>query len=89
MSIYHEVSTLSGLDVQARLAMSRWQDLAVKSHNLRSDPELGSCQPESDHPDRVGLDELTDELSPEELVAVVEQFDRPALMFDPDEDYEV
>lgn len=60
-------------DLHARNAIRNWKALARKGQQLqRYEARLlkTQFQPETRHPERIGMDELTDEYTPEELIAL-------------------
>jgi len=72
-------SNLYEADLEARRNLSRWAERPHQAAQL-TELECDALQPETDEPHRVGLDQATtDELDPEELVAL---FDREPLVFD-------
>ncbi len=60
-------------DLHARSAIRNWKALVAKGQHLqRYEARLLATQfqPETRHPERIGMDELTDEYTPEELIAL-------------------
>jgi hypothetical protein len=73
---------LPKIDLQARQAIRSWQGLAAKGRQLqRHESKLldTQFQPETLHPERIGMDEYTDQYSPEELIALCTQ-SRPSVV---------
>ena len=81
MVTFNEMDRTSRMDIRARMALSRWQDLRAKGSQVQAEPrQLESFQPESEYPEEVGMHEtIADEFDPEELVSM---FDRPPLVVD-------
>jgi len=58
------------MDYEARRGLSSWQQLQERSQQIAAEPRpLRGFQPEPEHPDTVGMNEMfTDEFTPEELI---------------------
>jgi len=69
---FEELAARSAADLQARLVLTRWQELSERGRKLSAEPAaLRSFQPEPEHPQSVGLHETaSDAYTPEELVGL-------------------
>jgi hypothetical protein len=67
---FEELAARSEADLQARRVLVRWQGLSERGRKLSAEPSaLRSFQPETEHPQNVGLHETaSDAYTPEELV---------------------